>query len=129
MRNSVTLSCGHEAEPMGIGDGGYCITADDRKLCYNCGAERQKAAMQSTGMITLYLAIRRDRYYQETASVTDWPGVLRFPVERVRRGHHNMAGERTDVWFTGPDGYVWHGVTYGVNTELVHCKRTKAVAS
>lgn len=32
---------------------------------------------------------------------------------------------RIDVWFNGPDGHLWHGVNYGHNSQLCHCRRTR----
>lgn len=60
-------------------------------------------------------------------TVSNWPGTLKFPVLYSRRGDHNMAGpdSRVDVWFRGPDGYVWHGTHIGHWNEIVHCRRTK----
>jgi len=33
--------------------------------------------------------------------------------------------EWTNVWFTGPDHHVWHGIHIGDFNQLVHCKRTR----
>lgn len=54
----------------------------------------------------------------------NWPGSLEFRCW-TRTGNHNIARTRYDVWFYGPDGYIWYGVTYGEDTQLCHCKRTK----
>lgn len=62
----------------------------------------------------------------DTAS--NWPHTLVFRAHG-QVGRHNIAGKRYDVWFNGPDGYEWHGVTYGDWTQLCHCKRTKRKAS
>ena len=73
--------------------------------------------MTEHGRIMLYLS---------NGEVMNWPGTLRFPAH-VRKGRHNIAGSRYDVWFAGPDGFQWHGVQYGDNTQICHCKRTKQV--
>ncbi len=57
--------------------------------------------------------------------VTNWPGTLSILVQRMRRGRQNMAGTRIDVWFWF-EGHRWHGVQYGPNTDLVHCRRVKS---
>jgi predicted lipoprotein len=57
--------------------------------------------------------------------VSNWPGTLKMRAH-VRVGNHNMARNRYDAWFTGPDGQQWHGVTIGDNTQLCHCKRLAA---
>lgn len=74
--------------------------------------------MVATGRATLYL---------DGLNILDWPGRLRFRAARRSTGRHNIAGTRTDVWFVGPDGAAWHGVQYGQNTQIVHCKRTREV--
>ena len=44
------------------------------------------------------------------------------PVIHLRIGKHNMAYRRIDVWFKGPDGFVWWGVDCGNGPR---CRRTK----
>lgn len=56
--------------------------------------------------------------------IGNWPGTLTFKATGVTRGRHNWGIPRWDVWFNGPDGHVWHGVNYGNNTQIVHCRRT-----
>ena len=79
--------------------------------------------MRDTGRAVLYLTEGADG-----AVVTDWPGVLKFPVRYKRTGSHNRAGKRVDGWFTGPDGREWWGVNYGHNSQTCHCRRLRAVA-
>ena len=74
--------------------------------------------MRDTGRAVLYLTDG-----PEGAAVTDWPGVLKFRVQHKRVGSHNIAGRRVDVWFTDSDGREWHGVNYGHNSQLCHCRR------
>ena len=64
----------------------------------------------------------------EGAVVTDWPGALKFRVRHKRVGSHNLAGRRVDVWFTDSDGREWHGVNYGHNSQLCHCRRLRSAA-
>jgi hypothetical protein len=110
------LDCGHPvSEHLSITTG-YGTDKDGKKHCYECCAVRDKAAMIEDGKATLYLAKNE---------VTNWPGSLRFAVSYTRKGRHNIAGSRHDVWFTGPDGKRWHGVQFGENTQLCHCRRIK----
>jgi hypothetical protein len=96
--------------------------------------------MLETGRATLYLTLnevnpmRPNRhldgvssiYHDGTAHVGNWPGSLQFKLyPRVKVGYHNVAGRRYDVWFPGPDGFVWHGTQFGDMTQICHCKRTK----
>jgi hypothetical protein len=128
-----TLDCGHPPSEHTVTTMGYVRGADGRTYCYDCCADRERAAMIETGRATLYLTIdtqttgagqRITRGYV----VTDWPGRLRFPARYVRTGRHNIARVRRDFDFTGPDGFRWVGVQYGDNTEIAHCRRTKQVA-
>lgn len=135
------LDCGHEntrqLQPGQSGGTGYGVTPDGRRICYECCIERDKEAMRRYGRATLYMtrdyapdnyaggtypqADRNGRRYR--AIVTDWTGLLRFPAGD-KRGGHNMTGVRYDVWFTF-EGQTWHGVSYGDNTQVCHCRRVK----
>lgn len=118
MESKQTLcDCGHVA----IGDGittGYGQNQGGQKFCFDCCAKQETAAMIATGRACLYLVNDKGRDL-----VTDWPGKLRFPVEHMKTGRHNIAGKRFDVWFTGPQGQHWHGTAYGEQTQLCHCRR------
>jgi len=89
------------------------------KLCYECCAEQDKQFMKDNGEMTLYLSIEGTQ-----AKVTNWPGTLSIPCTSYKIGRHNIAGKRYDVWFVFDD-YFWHGVQYGDNTQICHCKKTK----
>ena len=116
------LDCGHEVSNHSDFTTGYGVTPDNRRICYECCAGRERQSMLDTGKATLYL-VGPDGYGM--AYVTDWPGRLSFRALNYHKGHHNIARVRYDVDFIGPDGYWWHGVSYGDNTQIVHCKRTK----
>jgi hypothetical protein len=103
---------------------GYGIDRDDNKICFACCGELDAAEMIATGRITLYLC--EDKRGQHT--VTNWPGSLSIPITHIRKGKHSIARWRYDVWFTYA-GELWHGVQYGDNTQLCHCKRSKRMAA
>jgi hypothetical protein len=90
-------------------------------LCYSCCAEIEKQFMRDYGAITLYLNLTA---YHTCEEVLNWPGTLRFKVLECRKGNHNFAGIRRDVWFEF-EGWIWHGVQYGDYSELCHCRITK----
>lgn len=119
--------CG-KVEELGASGGcgtGYGYAAEGPEqppICYDCCSKRERARMIETGKATLYLSHKKPS--ENRGEVTDWPGTMRFGGY-VRQGRHNMAGRRYDIWFTGPDGEPWHGVQYGDNTQLCHCKRVK----
>jgi hypothetical protein len=75
--------------------------------------------MRQAGCAVLYYRTIGGRVHVGT-----WDGSFNWPVTCVREGRHNMAGTRTDCWFTF-EGQKWHGVNIGDN-ELVRCKRNKA---
>lgn len=104
-----------------------------RRNCFQCCGEVDCASMIKRGRIALYLTHPAQKYIGHpgrgmviNARVTNWPGTLEFHPSYVRTGKHNMAGRRYDVWFRGPDGRNWHGVTYDNNTQLCHCRRLAA---
>lgn len=108
---------------------GVPTEAPHLRYCFACCAQRDRADMAATGRAVLYLTVAtrvRGAGLRVTGwHVTNWPGSLDLNVRCVQSGRHNIARKRRDVWFDGPDGYVWHGTQYGENTDLVHCKRTK----
>lgn len=111
-----TLDCGHKVSPQANITPGYGLNSKGETSCYKCCAAEDLSYMRKQGKITLYLSNKE---------ITNWPGSLRFPVHYIRTGKHNIAGKRYDAWFMGPDKDTWHGVQYGDNTQLIHCKRIK----
>lgn len=119
--------CGQDKPVKTEGGTGYGYFGpdqpDNKPICYECCGKREATTMRETGKATLYL----EHKGRDTSGwVTNWPGTLRLPCG-VSIGRHNMAGKRYDVWFVF-EGYQWHGVTYGDNTQICHCKRTKGKA-
>ena len=110
------------------GGTGYGVNRQGRKVCYECCALQDRAAMLKTGKAVLYLSTDSNPvipgHNRVVGKVSNWPGTLSFPIYGVRKGNHNIAGVRYDVWFT-VSGENWHGTQYGNNTQLIHCKRIK----
>lgn len=114
---------------------GYATDKDNNKICYDCCAVLDKEQMRQDGKITLYLTCEPavkpgsktregGRLFRRSAgTVSNWCGTLQFKCH-TRTGKHNIAGVRYDCWFVF-EGYYWHGVTYGSNTQICHCKCTK----
>ena len=142
-------SCGSECNPNGITTG-YGQDKDGNKVCFECCGKQDLETMRNKGDIWLYLTFETakqivthiggktqpPRVIANSAKLTNWPGSLLIKCNHARRGNHNMAGYRYDVWFDFVDGpivdgkqtgHVWHGVQYGDNTQLCHCKRTKQI--
>lgn len=112
-------------------EGGTGYASDDAGylICYSCCGKNDVEWMKDKGRITLYLVpsvktAKSEIRYSVDGKVTNWPGTLEFKCW-IRTSRHNMARVRYDCWFDGPDGFVWHGVTCGDNTQICHCKRTK----
>jgi hypothetical protein len=109
-----------------------------RAICYDCCGRDDVAGMKATGRATLYVTRRSDAtmaaedvgmashgkidHEHRRYKVSNWPGsfvVYAGGVSKQARGI-----QRTEVWFTGPDGARWHGVNRGDN-QLLRCKRLK----
>lgn len=126
---------------------GYGVNSEDQKVCYACCAISDKKHMLEHGRICLYLTFGIDAaqnhdpiihtgengdtltYSRGIRSIpkeiTNWPGSLRYNILSWSRGSHNWAIPRYDVWFIGPDDQIWYGRHQGINTQLIHCKKTK----
>lgn len=123
----VCANCGEEkihVNPNGYGGTGYGIDRAGNKVCYACCGKRDSADMSATGRAVLYLTEEGT----EGTVVSNWPGTLKFRVRHKRVGSHNLAGRRVDVWFADSDGREWHGVNYGHNSQLCHCRRLRSAA-
>lgn len=121
------LDCGHFPSEHSEFTTGYGEDNEGKTFCYQCCADNERAAMIDMGKACLYLVKRQNNDKHDTHNwyVTDWPGKLEFKCYYVSKGNHNIARTRTDCWFNGPDGFVWHGMQFGENTQVCHCKRTK----
>lgn len=124
MKTLELLECGHPESEHSEITRGYGTDAQGNRHCYTCCAEQDKAQMRNQGRITLYLTTKPDLggSYGD-AEISNWPGSLKLRG-RYHKGRHNIARTRYDVWFTF-EGNNWHGVQYGDNTQLVHCKKVK----
>jgi hypothetical protein len=110
------LDCGHEPSEHESFTTGYGTDKNGKTYCYDCCAKSDMEVMRKYKAIDLYLS---GEY------VTNWPGSLKIKVGYQRKGKHNIAGSRVDVWFTF-EGTQWHGVQYGEWTQICHCKQIKS---
>jgi len=139
----VCADCGKTIEPPANSCGtGYGVARDGAKVCYECCGKRDAEDMRQTGKATLYyfagtrtptnpdglrvVCGATDNNDKTVSRVGNWPGTLMFRVKTWTHGKHNIARERLDLWFIGPDGKRWHGVRYGRDTDILHCRRLKA---
>jgi hypothetical protein len=118
------LECGHPATPQAPGSitTGYGTDANGARHCFACCAENDRREMVETGRAVLYLTGNPEKGW----TVTNWPGTLRFPVHHTRtsRCGGGFGAQRTDAWFTGPDGKCWHAINRG-DMDLARCRRIK----
>ena len=123
------LDCGHPLPvfPAGhTGGTGYGINADGKRIGYACCADNDRAAMIADGRATLYLTHGKRDSGVIDWRVTNWPGSLTIPVSHVKLSPRagGFGADRTDAWFNGPDGFVWHAVNRG-ESQIARCRRTK----
>ncbi len=121
--------CGETKHPDPDSCGtGYRTNEKGQKICYACCGKEDKEYMIENGRTVLYYTPAVSctiRLFHEPAKISNWPGTLTFHPIYTKQGRHNIARSRVDVWFNGPDGFVWWGVQYGDFTQILHCKRTK----
>lgn len=125
----VCSVCNQEKERQTSGGTGYGTIKTDnpnvyKYVCYACIAESDRKTMIDTGKsntLPLYLTgtTLADMY------VGNWPGSLKFKVTGMTTNRHNFGGKRINVWFNGPDGFMWYGYQIGEYNEVCHAKRTK----
>lgn len=134
MSESICAICAKAIPAPAAGDisTGYGLDAAGDKVCFTCCGMIDKAEMILTGRATLYLTYDREltsgrQVRVHNAAVTNWPGTMKIRAA-IRSGRHNIAGRRYDVWFTFA-GRQWHGVNYGENSQVCHCKVNKRDAS
>ena len=115
------LDCGHTPSRHGPLTTGYGTDDHGKRKCYECCADGDKARMIAGGRATLYVTLKQGK-----RTVTNWPGSLSFRCITFSVSKHagGFGSQRTDVWFIGPDGFMWHAVNRGDN-DLARCKRTK----
>lgn len=128
MSKEFIADCGHliPALPENhCGGSGYGTDAHGATFCYDCAAVRERDAMVSSGAAVLYLT----RNGHGPWNVTDWPGKLSFPVREMRTARYGggFGAQRTDAWFIGPDGFLWHAINRG-DMDVARCRRTKQKA-
>lgn len=122
--NQTTVcDCGHPPSAHGSHVTGYGVDMEGKTACYDCCAKQERQMMIETGKATLYYTREGDGWF-----VVDWPGHLRFKATGNRQSRHNWGRIRSDFWFVGPDGFIWHGYQIGDWNQLAHCKRTKEKA-
>ena len=127
MDTKEILECGHAESPHSEFTRGFGRDQQGARSCYACCADKDREHMIADGKATMYLTYDEPIPGLKAWKVTNWPGSLVFKVGgAIKHGRHNWAVTRRDVWFTGPDGKPWHGVQYGDNTQIVHCRRTKS---
>lgn len=101
---------------------GYGVM-DHEPVCYACCADIDRRFMTTHGIHTgLYVHGDVSRGYE----VTNWPGTLRFSAISYRSSPHGggFGSPRLDLWFPGPDGFLWHAVRRG-HMDLARARRTK----
>lgn len=96
---------------------GYGVNSNGEKVCFSCCGKMDYDTMTKENRITLYLNTPKDSVWY----LTNWPGTMKIDIRQHKEGRHNITGKRYDVWFSFA-GKKWHGVQYGDNTQLCHCK-------
>jgi len=104
---------------------GFAYDENGLVVCYKCCATIDRQYMHDHGKITLYLTPSPSPVgsIKTGYNVINWPGTLGFRCVRVALGRNNIGRKRIDVWFEDNVLGYWHGVQYGENTQLIHCKK------
>lgn len=114
--------CGAACKPNGL-FAGYGVLKNGNKICYDCCAKRDEQALMALSgkdKISLYLIGKNGQ-----EEIINWPGTLRIKPRYVKRGRHNFAGSRRDVWFAYK-GKEFHGTQYGEMNEVCYIQAVAA---
>lgn len=108
----------HVTKPCQSNGGtGYGADMDGNLICYACCGDEDARQLRETGRACLYLGASR-------TTVSNWPGSFRLPVYASRKGRHNIAQTRYDVWFRF-EGLKYHGVQLGEWSAICRVRRVK----
>lgn len=102
MSAATCALCGADAEAYGT-------TSEGEQICHACCGRLDRQKLFRGEPITLYW---------DGTEVTNWPGTVRFVPTRTKKGSHNIAKTRTDVWFRA-EGRNWHGVQLGEFSQIL----------
>jgi hypothetical protein len=101
---------------------GYGRDKNNNKICFSCCGENDKNMLlnlKPKEKIVLYLVKENNNYF-----VTNWPGTFKKEIHFFRKGKHNFASERIDIWFK-LNGFNFHGKQFGNFTQICHIEKTK----
>lgn len=131
--NAKCFNCGIEIE---IETETWAHDSLGNTFCKKCSADRNRKNLIQVGSGGLYLTSpinpepvseKSNWLVPRDFKLTDWTGLdADYQIRAVKKGRHNIAGSRLDVWFTLPEEeFIWYGVMYGQFTQVTHCRRTK----
>jgi hypothetical protein len=115
----TTFKCAvcRETKPVHTDGGTGYASHRDRKVCYACCGRSDTRRMERGLPVMLYY---------DGKVVSNWPGTLKMEPTYTKKGRHNLAGTRTDVWFRFK-ARLFHGTQYGEWTQILrHVKAVKA---
>lgn len=118
---SICSMCKEVCQTEGIGTG-YATTKTGKRVCYDCAVKIDREELENLpigGKIIMYLVKEGDKYY-----ISNWPGTFKIRIWTIKKGNHNIAGTRSDVWFCYA-GHSFHGVQYGACSQICHITRVR----
>ena len=121
MQITICSMCKEICQTEGIVPG-YATTRTGKRVCYDCVGKIDREELENLpigGKITQYLVKEGNEYY-----ISNWPGTLKIRIWHVKKGNHNIAGTRSDVWFCYATN-LFHGVQYGNCSQICHITRVK----
>lgn len=119
MKHEFTCSkCGqHKIHESDISTG-YATDKNDNKICFAC------CGLNDAKELDELQPKKKIIQYWDGKEITNWPGTLKIKPYYTKKGRHNMAGTREDIYFKF-HGRTFHAVQYGSNSQIAHIKLTK----
>ena len=97
---------------------GYGKDKDGNIICYDCCGKND-----ASELINLPIGGKAIQYW-DGKNIKNWPSSLVIAPYYTKKGKHNIAGTREDIYFRF-GGFNFHATQYGNISQIAHIKKIK----
>jgi len=118
----TTFTCSQCGETKTHNDNlttGYGKDSKGNVVCFSCcGINDEKELIElPTG--------KKICHYWDGKNIINWQGTLKITPYYIKKGRHNMAGTREDIYFNFK-GHKFHATQYGNFSQIAYIQKLKA---